>query len=94
MFLLKGIDFEVPGMFFSTAIFLAPYWDMVASYSKFTTIWSFSFFSSYFVARTMTVRGCFRLKELLIVVNSKYRCTLSQYGDRKVAAESLIAQIN
>jgi hypothetical protein len=36
---------------------------------------------------TLTVWGCFRLKELQIVINSKYRAT-------KVAGESLIAQIN
>jgi hypothetical protein len=58
------------------------------------------FSSSYFAAlyRTVAVRGCFRLKELRIVVNSKYRykATMSQYRATKVpvAAESLIAQIN
>jgi hypothetical protein len=42
----------------------------------------------------VTVQGCFRLKELWIVVNSKYGATMEQYVATKVTAESLIAQIN
>jgi hypothetical protein len=42
----------------------------------------------------VTLRGCFRQKELRIAENSKYGATMSHYGASKVAAESLIAQIN
>jgi hypothetical protein len=40
------------------------------------------------------VLACFRLKELRIVVNSKYWAAMSQYSATKVASESLIALIN
>jgi hypothetical protein len=42
----------------------------------------------------VTVQAVFRLQELRIVVNSKYGAIMSQYGVKKVAAESLIARIN
>jgi hypothetical protein len=40
------------------------------------------------------VLACFRLKELRIVVNSKYWTAMSQYSATKVASEILIAMIN
>jgi hypothetical protein len=53
----------------SAANFVAPYWDMVAPNLGCTTIRScclFFFLTLYL--RTVTLRGCFRLKELRIVV--------------------------
>jgi hypothetical protein len=70
-------------------------------------VWTIRLFVATFAAHTynllisgslvyffFTVQDCFRLKELQIVVNSKYGATMSQHGATKVAAESIKAQMN
>jgi hypothetical protein len=60
---------------------------MVAPYLEFTTFRSSYLFFYLIVAP-------YRLKELQIVVNSKYMATMSQYGATKIAAECLMSKIN
>jgi hypothetical protein len=68
---------------------------MVSPYLEFTTIYSSCIFFLFltFQLRAVALRG-FRLKKHRIVVNSKYRDTMSQYRGTKVAEESLVVQIN
>jgi hypothetical protein len=87
------------GMFFGVILWclcdMSGMWhDMGAPYLELTTIQS-----SFGLKKphTVTVRSYKVRKnkqELQIVVNSKYKVTMPQSGTTKVAAESLIAQIN